>query len=1440
MLLDNDYEIRSIISSDTAVKGWAKKRQILHVEPSADLPELFDQQPFDYLFSIVNEHILPENVLRLPRKLAINYHDSLLPRYAGTHATSWALMNRETDHGVTWHLMSTVVDAGDILKQQSVQIAEGDTVLTLNTKCYEAAINSFAQLIAELSSGSVVGRKQNLNERTFFGRYKRPATGCVISWSRSSSHICALLRALNFGSYLNPLGTPKLAINNDFVIIPEIDVLSTSDTPPGTIIKIGSDYMQVSTADREVVLRSVLTLDGEPISIPDLVERYGLREGHTFEDLDSETAKHLESLYAANCRHEAFWVKRLASLKPAVIAYQNINAGSTEARRYTSMPMFVPNEIADFLRRQIDCSMSDFLLAAFAAFIARVGGTNSFDIAYSDLLLKSELVRVDKLFATHLPLRIDIDCSQSFKGILKTVKKQLDCVRSNKTFARDLVSRYPQLRSISESGGKFTLPFGVEIVERLNQHEIPPGSEIMLNISANGSECCWAYDRNKLEADRVLKLIHYFTTFTKGIIANSEQQLAYLPLITEAERHQLLIEWNDTQAEYPRYECVHQLIEEQAARTPDAVALTFGQRHLTYLELNHQANQLAHFLRASGAGPEVPIAICVERSLEMVIGLLGVIKAGAAYVPLDPLYPNERLAFMLSDSEPLLLLTQRRLVSLFKRGAPRIVCLDTDWKLIAEESELNPVTQVTPENLAYIIYTSGSTGHPKGVLIPHRSLASHSVGAAKHYELKASDRVLQLASISFDVAAEEIFPTLLTGAAVVLLNEPTSPPIANFIALLEKARVTVINLPSYYWHELVLELDRMPVPLPATLRLVVTGSERVLPERLIIWRKLFGDSIRWLNAYGPTEATVTATIYEPGDELHETATVPIGRPMANRQIYILDSYRNPVPVGVPGELHIGGDGLARGYLNLPELTREKFVRNPFDQQPDARLYRTGDLGCYQPDGNIEFLGRLDNQVKLRGFRIELGEIEMVLNGNPLIKKSVVVAREDKPGEKRLVAYVVLWEEVDTIVSDLRRWVKQQLPDYMLPSAFVVLDELPLTTSGEPDRRALPVPESKQFVENAFVAPRNTLELLLTKTWERVLDVRPIGVRDNFFDLGGESMLAVRLFAQIEKMCGKKLPLPTLFQAATVEQLANLLSEDAWCPTWSSLVPIQPGGSKPPLFCLHLALGHVLFYRDLARRLGSDQPVYAFQPQGLDGTQPRHTRIEEMAAHYIKEMRSLQPEGPYYLAGASFGGLMAFEMAQQLQTQGQDVGMLAFFDTYAPGFHKLSNGGGSLRYKVYRVMQRVDLHLGNLLWLGPEEKLKYAREKTVIVGRRVKWGIKTRVESGLKKIAEKWYQANGHSDDGEYEERLINDYVPKVYPGCVTLFRASKQPAGYNNDCDLGWNKFAAGGVEILEVPGYHGSIVTEPRVRILAEQLEICLSTAYHRPASINHRHHRL
>jgi thioesterase domain-containing protein/acyl carrier protein len=583
----------------------------------------------------------------------------------------------------------------------------------------------------------------------------------------------------------------------------------------------------------------------------------------------------------------------------------------------------------------------------------------------------------------------------------------------------------------------------------------------------------------------------------------------------------------------------------------------------------------------------------------------------------------------------------------------------------------------------------------------------------------------------------------------------------------------------------------------------------MLPEVLKLWQRTPVNSIRLLNAYGPTETTITATAFEIAPNATDQR-VPIGRPLANRAIYILDQHGHPVPIGVHGHLHIGGAGLARGYLNRPDLTAEKFIPDPFRAEPGARMYKTGDLARYRPDGNIEFLGRVDHQVKIRGYRIELGEIEAVLGQHPAVREAVVLAREDAPGEKRLVAYVV----ADSTADELRRFLKDKLPEYMVPAVVVLLEALPVTPNGKVDRRALPVPDrSRPELEKAFVAPRDDLELQLAHIWEEVLGVRPVGVTDNFFELGGHSLLAVRLFALIEKRLGRKLPLTAVFQGATVEHLAGVLRQPVTPGPQNSLVPIQPGGSKQPLFLVHPAGGHVFPYVHLVKFLGPDQPCYGLQARGVEDEQDPHTRIEDMAAWYIQALQTVQPTGPYLLGGWSMGGVVAFEMAQQLHAQGQRVALLALLDGRIPTLDETFPEGDA------ETIVLVERYFG--ISFGPMESLAEFPK-----GEQLAFMLEQTKSAGLVPEELDISQARRFVEFLRSDLRATQNYGLRLYQGRITLFKASETLAGTSSDPTLGWSEWASGGVEVHVVPGNHANLVYEPHVEVLAEKLTACLSQA--------------
>lgn len=665
--------------------------------------------------------------------------------------------------------------------------------------------------------------------------------------------------------------------------------------------------------------------------------------------------------------------------------------------------------------------------------------------------------------------------------------------------------------------------------ERLLAHSEDSRYELTINLTEEMQDIVLDvdYSTDLFDDDRIERMVGHCRTLLGAVATAPECSLAEIPLLTDAERHQILVEWNRTEIVYPTHHCVHQLFEEQARRTPDAVAVAVGEKQLTYHELNARANQLARYLKGFGIIPNKVVGICVERSLDMIIGLLGILKAGGAYLPLDPGYPKERLAFMLNDAGVEVLLTHERLCHGLLKPSLKVFCLDSGWPGLAEVSRDNLKNEVCAEDLAYLIYTSGSTGTPKGVKLTHGGLLNLVFWHRRNYQVRPSDRATQLAGVGFDASVWELWPYLSSGASIHMPDEETRLLPGKLRDWLVEHKITLSFVPTPLAEAMV----ALPWPSDVALRAMLTGGDRLtrrppasLPFSLV-------------NHYGPTENTVVTTCAIAGNELEGAKSPPIGRPIDNTQVYILDSHLQPVPVGVQGELHIGGLNLARGYHNRPELEAEKFITNPFSTDPEARLYKTGDLASYSPDGMIHFLGRNDSQIKIRGFRIELGEIESVLAEHPGIAAVTVITRDDSAEDKHLVAYVVL-KIADLTSNKLREFLKQKLPDYMVPSRFVALDSLPLTSNGKVDRVNLPAPDRANALEDQdSIAPLTTIEATIAGILGSLLKLDNVEREANFFDLGGHSLLGTQLIARIRNSFGIDLPLRSIFDSPTVASLS---------------------------------------------------------------------------------------------------------------------------------------------------------------------------------------------------------------------------------------------------------------------------------------------------------------
>jgi aspartate racemase len=940
---------------------------------------------------------------------------------------------------------------------------------------------------------------------------------------------------------------------------------------------------------------------------------------------------------------------------------------------------------------------------------------------------------------------------------------------------------------------------------------------LILEDRPEGLLAHFEYSTDLFDAATIERMVGHWQTLLEGIVANPEQRLSELPLLTEAERQQLLVEWNATQTPYPGDQCVHQLFETQVERTPGSVALIFEEQQITYRELNERANQLAHHLQQLGVGPEVLVGLCMDRSFEMVVSLLAILKAGGAYVPLDPAYPRERLAFMLEDTGAPVLLTQQRFVDFLPTRELHVICLDSGWNEIAHEPAENLVNRTSVDNLAYVMYTSGSTGKPKGVEIRHRSI-NRLVFGVDYARLDATRVILHMAPISFDAATLEVWGALLHGARCILFPERIPTP-KSIGAVVHKHKVTTAWLTASLFNAVV---DEAPEALQGIEQLLAGGEALSVVHIRRALEKLPGTQL--INGYGPTESTTFTCCHPIPRQLGENVrSIPIGRPIGNTQVYILDRHLHPVPIGVPGELYIGGAGVARGYLNRSELTNEKFIAHPFSDEPGARLYKTGDLVRYLPDGSIDFLGRLDHQVKLRGFRIELGEIEAVLGQHVAVREALVIAHQDERGEKHLVAYVVQRQEQQVTPNELRGFLKEHVPEYMVPSDFMLLEAMPLTPNGKVDQRALPAPDlAMRTAGEAFVAPVLAVHQKLVEIWEDVLNVRPIGIKDNFFSLGGHSLLAARMVDRIEQLFGKKLPLATFFAGATIDHLAEVLQDEQQVTdSRTPVVRVQAGGSSRPLFFLHGDWAGGGFYCiDLSRDLGPDQPFYILEPYKFNDL-PIPPSFEAMAAAHIKSLRIVQPEGPYLLGGFCNGGLMAYEIAQQLHAQGQKVDFLALIDPATPAPHKWVRRAISDFGKLFRLAEdkQLDLFLLYLYMRIPAyknkvKKTKVSTQQNEAGYRQVKAGL---LRSKLASIIPA-REALRYQWSGTYRY-VAAGYLSGPYPDKITLFWSS-EGASLNEE----WCK--ATGVKEVEVqiiPGTHKGWKTE-NLHLLAERLKVCLT----------------
>ncbi len=1193
----------------------------------------------------------------------------------------------------------------------------------------------------------------------------------------------------------------------------------------GTMHHIVSDGWSMGVLVRELTALYAAHATGQEARLPALPMQYADFAAWQRSWLQGEALE----------RQLGYWRQQLSGAVPVLELPTGKPRPALQSHRGAWQPVLLPASVTEALLALCQHEGTTpfmVLLAIWQVLLSRYSGQD--DISVGSPIAgrtRAETEGLIGFFANTLVLRTHVRPEATFRELLAQVRATtLGAYEHQDVPFEKLVEELRPQRSLSHSPlfqvmlafqnaptSSMELKGGAEGGTPLNVESFESGMQatkfdltLSLSQRPDGLGGTLSYRTDLFEQSTILRMVEHLGTLMKSAVSAPDTRVGELSLLPASERQRLLVQWNDTRQEQRWDGALHERFEAQAARTPDALAVLDDAGSLSFTQLNRRANPLAHALRQRGVGPEVRVALCLERGVDLVVALLAILKAGGAYVPMDPAYPRERLAFMLQDCGARLALTQSHLEARLEGASVEALCLDdaSTLQALSHQSEANPPHVTSPEHLAYVIYTSGSTGRPKGVMVQHASVMNLRAALASTVYAGAEGalRVSLNAPLAFDASVKQLLQ-VADGHALCVVPQAVREDVALLKAWVEQHHLDVLDCsPSHL--RLLLEEglgDSRP------LRVLVGGE--AVDEAL--WAKLsVHPFLQAFNVYGPTECTVDTT----ARAIRGASRPTLGGPLANVRVYVLDERMQPVPTGVPGELLIGGAGVARGYLGHPELTADKFVPDPFSPTPGARLYRTGDKVRWLPDGELDSLGRLDFQVKLRGFRIEPGEIEAALERVEGIRRAVVLAREDVPGNPRLVGYLVTSAGGALDTAALRSNLLLSLPEYMVPSAFVFLDALPLNTHGKVDRKALPAPDSSA-TGAASVAPRTPAEETVAAIWADVLHLEKVGVTDDFFGLGGHSLLAVRLMARLRERTGVALPVSALFQGSTVEQLARRLEQhEEGLRSTSNLARLDAGTSTArPLFLVHGGGGSALGYTGLVRQLGTGRPVYGLSASGLDGGELPAASVEVLARDYLAQVRAVQPRGPYLLGGWSFGGLVAYEMARLLQAEGEPVGLLALLDTPAPGDQPLPEPEPlSLLAGFGRVLglpwRELPLDVEHLRQLDVREALTSVLEQA----RRAPSGaldLDPDTAWRLFAVYQRLHEA-------------LRRYVPEgTYAGPTRVFKTAATEQGHARGPDLGWGAWLSTPPSVHAVPGDHYTLLHAPHLRPLAETLARLLAS---------------
>ena len=1128
ILLAHEHQILGVCSSSAPVKIWAHENNIPFIYDLDTFELIANKEKADYLFSIINDQVLQDRIIASPLQFSINYHDSLLPKYAGVHATSWAILNAEKQHGITWHIMEKGIDKGNILVQNTIDIDPEDTAFTLNLKCYSSAIVSFTHLVSLLANEAYCATPQNKQERTYYGLYKKPDNFGWIDWNSPASKIKNLIQALDFGKYENNLSTAKCIIGAQAFIVNKIKILeSSSKLPSGTIIEFDEKSITLATQTQDICIFELLNSTGEQINLCDYLKENLVKVGSCLESfLPLQTEKNRKLLEKIS-KNEKFWLSKWLKIEETVIPFLPRKKHHSKLMAVCTCDLKKFNKnISKILPENAEIYLS--ALSLLLIYLARMNNKSSATVLFGNPNLLELAQEQTTMLSTLVPLTAMFAKDSNFLDTLNLVSSKMEQISEQVSFFNDLPIRHPEIKGIA-------LPtIAIVLSDSIAPYENT--APMIFQLSDNGKSVHIHIQSDLLnpEIEFVLKNIpSQIEVLTENIVVNTQQSIDTLAIMGKKEKKQMIEDWNNTHTPYPKNQPIQQLFEEQVRLFCRKPAIVMEGSVVTYAELNNLSNQLAHFFGEYHIKSGQIVCIILERSIDLVVSILATLKSGGIYIPIDPDHPDERIMRIIKECHPKLCISHSKLqkrLSAYIKNPTSLIFIDKSHTHLNQYSQTNLSSVLSGEDIANIMYTSGSTGKPKGIQIKHRGII-RLVKNTNFVGVKDTDNVACIANPMFDASTFEIWSALLNGATLVIIKKEIINSIELLHKELSKNKVTVLLLTSAFFDFIV---SKAAAIISKMDTLIVVGDV-LNPLSVQKSFELNPPPRRIINGYGPTENTGATAFYEINALSDISHVIPIGKPVSNTTVYVCDHNNQLLPIGAIGELFTGGDGLAQGYVNQPQLTQEKFITNPFETA-DTLLYKTGDLVRWLPNGNLEYLGRSDNLVKIRGYRIELSEIEHALLLHPSIVNCCVAVNKASGKNKQLIAWIIAKEKKPLTSSEIKFFLSAKLPDYMLPSVYVFLEKFPLILNGKIDKEKLfHLLLTKNDANTESILPVNEPQLSLIKIWHHIFKQKNIGIQDNFFELGGDSIVAMQIQFEARQI-GIHFTVKDIFSYPTIEQL----------------------------------------------------------------------------------------------------------------------------------------------------------------------------------------------------------------------------------------------------------------------------------------------------------------